>query len=331
MSESETEEPRHDSSLLGRVLPFAPEPEEAPAADNPADPFAGVEAEESTDNGLPMAKEEPAALARSGPLDELVQTGDEPDRPYDLTWTPPVAARVQQVLAPSADPVLRYAVEAPPTIVERVATAISGERPVDVISDQWDPWDGSIAKGLLVPGGILFVGVLFTFYATGQYSPNFHGLSHAVRYTIVNVVVRVAAMWLAVWGIANSSDVNLGRVQVAGLKLAAIAVAPGIVIGIVLVLAGMAGIQPDNGFSDYMNGNLTGAVASGFLSLVTLFCLFYYLFDLEMDSETWRFVLILWIILFFVAGLVVHLILDPPPYTLPYVPDKNPLRWRMGN
>ncbi len=93
----------------------------------------------------------------------------------------------------------------------------------------------------------------------------------------------------------------------------------------------IVGRSPDAGITDLFSGDLSGAVVTSLLTIVICFALFYRLFDLSNDAQSWQFVLLGWVVLTFIAGLAIHMAVDPPPRTAPYVPPAQPSHFTIGN
>lgn len=265
-----------------------------------------------------------------------VEPGDEPEAMYDLA--PPIVSAARPVEALPADAVDAHAaIDLPADSVLSYATpaarvATSADEPAPANLDElWDPWDGSRFRSLDLPVAIMAASVVLTYVAMAMYSPTYHGALHALRYVMLSFPVRVALVLLAAWGLAGRLEIYLGRVVPVLLKLSAIALAPPLCVALVTLVLGGCGLSTLPGLTDLFEGDRLGALAGGFIYAAATAILFFALFEVSRDSETWWFLLLIWFALFLIAGIIVHMVLDPPPFTPVYVPPKNPMKFLFGN
>jgi hypothetical protein len=83
--------------------------------------------------------------------------------------------------------------------------------------------------------------------------------------------------------------------------------------------------------ADPITAELAGALTAAALTLGADVVLFHYLFEMGADVENWQLLAIIWLIQFFVGGLAIHMVLDPPAAVPRYVPDKNAHGFIIGN
>ncbi len=295
-------------------------------------------------------------------MPSVVEPGDEPDRPYD--FSPPVKVRPIERTRDGGDGPLDSAAATPPAprtaaapspeaeSLEAIAAAVSrpapAAGPLPGVRRAAKPppappatnkaaavavrtmWGDAGWREALWPAAIVVVAALISYVSASTLSHNFHG-SAAAGYVLLGVFARVTLLVLTCIAGARLSDISFGPIGPAIAKLAAIAVAPMGVIGLALFAAAELRLPVDGGLTDMFNGNLAGGLINAAVALGAYLLLFYRWFDIEMDLSAWAFLLIAWLVVNVFGGLALHLILDPPPRVPPYVPDKEPMHFSIGN
>jgi hypothetical protein len=268
----------------------------------------------------------------------LIAEGDEPDRPYDFveparpakagTLRPATAPRPAETPSTTATPPAE-SIAASSISPRHADHGASESKQPDPPPELLDSWDGSRDRNLILPIALIVISIICSLVTVSAFSARYRGMGMATEYVLLGVAFRVPV--IVILGLPMAHWLNLGTLRPAIMKLCVLAIVPTAAIGLCLAAASAIGLPEDGGLADPITAQLSGATAAAVVTLGADVLLFHFLLEFDNDLENWQLLAFIWLLQFFVGGVGIHMILDPPAPVAQYVPDKGAHGFMIGN
>lgn len=198
------------------------------------------------------------------------------------------------------------AASAPPVSILAYAGPLPARGPA-IPFDSSDHFEGNKVKNLYVPAALILFTIAFRFgYEMWRSNDPAGAMGQASVALLIQLAIEIPIMLLVCLLAVKLLDAAFGPVGPAILKLCAIAIAPGALEGIVILLG--AYLLSNGGMPD-IHDLLAIRILSWLLSLALYFGLFIYLFSLEF-VQAFRVVIFVWAIRTVATWIVLDIMLS---------------------